>query len=90
VGNDRAGAGARPSRTSPRNAQPLSAREQQVLRLLALGYTNKQIADDLLIGVKSIETYRSRLSKKLGLRTRADFVRYALDSGLLTSKKAAQ
>lgn len=61
----------------------LSPREQEVLRLLALGYTNQQVADQLCLSVKTVETYRARLAEKLGLRSRADIVRYALQRGLL-------
>lgn len=62
----------------------LSAREREVLRLVAQGHTNQQIADRLFLSVKTVETYRARLMTKLGLRTRADLVRYALSTGLLT------
>lgn len=61
---------------------PLSQREREVLDLVAQGYTNQQIADRLGLSVKTVETYRSRLVEKLGLRSRADLVRYALDSGV--------
>lgn len=64
-------------------ASVLSPREREVLDLVAQGYTNQQIADRLGISVKTVETYRSRLVEKLGLRSRADLVRYAFDSGLL-------
>jgi DNA-binding NarL/FixJ family response regulator len=69
---------------SPARAMPLlSRREQQVLELLARGHTRREIAEQLGIGVKSIETYRSRLAHKLGAHTRAELVRYALETGLL-------
>ena len=61
----------------------LSDREQQVLQLLAEGHTNKEIGVKLDLSVKTIETYRARISTKLQLRTRADIVRYALEMGLL-------
>jgi DNA-binding NarL/FixJ family response regulator len=61
----------------------LSSREQEVLKLLAQGYTNKEIGTRLCLSVKTIETYRARLADKLGLRSRADFTRYALEVGLL-------
>jgi two-component system response regulator NreC len=63
-------------------AHALSPREREVLDLVAQGFTNQQMADHLGLSVKTIETYRSRLVEKLGLRSRADLVRYALDSGL--------
>lgn len=66
-----------------RPASLLSPREREVLDLVAQGYTNQQIADRLGLSVKTVETYRSRLVEKLGLRSRADLVRYALDSGLV-------
>jgi two-component system, NarL family, response regulator NreC len=62
----------------------LSERELQVLRLVARGYSSPQIAKQILVGVKTIETYRSRLAQKLGLRTRSDVVRFAVQMGLLT------
>jgi two-component system response regulator NreC len=62
----------------------LSHRELQVLRLVAMGYTSAQIAKQIFVGVKTIETYRSRLSEKLGLRTRSEVVRFAVQMGLLT------
>lgn len=61
----------------------LSQREQQVIQMLAYGHTLKEIASRLNISRKSIETYRARSREKLGLRTRADIVRYALQTGML-------
>ena len=61
----------------------LSAREQDVLRLVALGHTNKEIADQLSLSVKTIETYRARGMEKLGLHSRAALVRFALANDLL-------
>ena len=61
----------------------LSARERQVLVLLAHGHTHAEMAEQLGISVKTVETHRARLSEKLGLKTRADLVRLALDAGLL-------
>lgn len=61
----------------------LSPREQQVLELLARGHTSREIAERIGVGVKTAETYRLRLGEKLGLRTRADVVQYALETGLL-------
>jgi two-component system response regulator NreC len=65
----------------------LSARERQVLTLLAHGYTNKQAAERLGLSMRSVETYRSRMSEKLGFQSRVDLVRYALETGLLKSGK---
>jgi DNA-binding NarL/FixJ family response regulator len=61
----------------------LSAREAEVLSLLARGLTNQETADRLFVSVKTVETHRARLSQKLGLKKRADLVRYALETGLL-------
>jgi two-component system response regulator NreC len=61
----------------------ISRREGQVLRLLAQGYTNAEVAARLRVGVKTIETYRARLSEKLKLKTRAELYRFAVSSGLL-------
>jgi two-component system, NarL family, response regulator NreC len=61
----------------------LSQREQQVLRMLAYGHTLVEIASRLNISRKSIETYRARIREKLDLHTRADIVRYALETGIL-------
>lgn len=65
----------------------LSEREREVLNFVAHGQTNKEIADRLNLSVKSVETYRARLMDKLGLRSRADLVRYAMDGGLLLPRK---
>ena len=65
----------------------LSRREQQVLRLIALGHTNQQVADLLHLSVKTVETYKSRLMAKLDLTGRAALVRYALQRGLLEEQE---
>jgi len=73
------------AKASPkRPANILSERELQVLRLVARGYSSPQIAKQILVGVKTVETYRARLTQKLGLRTRSDVVRFAVQMGLLT------
>jgi len=64
-------------------ADPLSEREREVLRLLALGHTNQEIAQMLYLSVRTAETHRARIMQKLGLATRAELVRHALDRGLL-------
>jgi DNA-binding NarL/FixJ family response regulator len=61
----------------------LSERESQVLRLIAWGYSNKEIGWKLNISVKTVDTYKLRLMEKLNLRSRTDIVRYALRRGLL-------
>ena len=60
-------------------ADPLSEREHEVLRLLALGHTNQEIAKTLYISVRTAETHRAHIMQKLGLASRAELVRYALD-----------
>jgi two-component system response regulator NreC len=62
---------------------PLSDREREVLRLLALGHTNREIAKQLYISVRTVETHRAHMMQKLRLSSRAELVRYALDQGLL-------
>jgi len=77
----------------PRSGRPagalpdaeLSEREEEVLRLIAQGHPVKQIASRLDVGVRTIETYRARAMEKLGLKTRADVVRYAAQRGWLGS-----
>jgi DNA-binding NarL/FixJ family response regulator len=64
----------------------LSAREVEVLRQLALGYNNRQIAETLGLSVKTVETYKARLMDKLGVHGRAGLVRYALTHGLLADQ----
>ena len=64
-------------------ADPLSEREREVLRLLALGHTNQEIAKMLYISVRTAETHRAHVMQKLSLENRAALVRYALDHGLL-------
>lgn len=61
----------------------LSERENEVLKLVALGYTNKQIADELFLSVKTVETHKSKIKEKLNIRSRSDLVRYAIQNGLL-------
>jgi two-component system response regulator NreC len=62
---------------------PLSERESEVLRLLALGHTNQEIAKTLYISVRTAETHRAHIMQKLRISTRAELVRYAIAQGLL-------
>ncbi len=62
---------------------PLSEREREVLRLLALGHTNQEIANQLYISVRTAETHRAHIMQKLGLSSRAELVRFAIGEGLL-------
>src|SRR5271155_3723270 len=64
-------------------APALTDREAAVLKMAGLGFTNKEIASRLDVGVKSVETYKARGLEKLGLRTRAELVRYASAQGWL-------
>jgi two-component system response regulator NreC len=61
----------------------LSEREQEVLKMVALGHTSAEIASQLNLSAKTVETYRARGMEKLGLRTRAALVRFALQEGLM-------
>ena len=65
------------------DADPLSDREREVMRLLALGHTNQEIAKMLFISVRTAETHRAHIMQKLRLTTRAELVAYAIDHGLL-------
>jgi DNA-binding NarL/FixJ family response regulator len=64
----------------------LSEREEQVLRLIAQGFSNKEIASRLDVGIKSVESYKARASQKLGFSGRADIVNYALQKGWLQDR----
>jgi two-component system response regulator NreC len=73
-----------PNGAAPRGSEkPLSAREREALFLTARGHTNREIAHRLGVGIKTAETYKARLMAKLGLRTRAELVRYAIAVGIL-------
>lgn len=61
----------------------LSDREYQVMTLLASGHTNREIAEILFIGVKTVDTHRANLIRKLGLRNNADVTRYAIRHGVI-------
>ena len=63
----------------------LSRREEDVLKLVAQGFSNKQIAGELEVSVKSVETYKARASEKKGLHSRADIVRYGIKQGWLAA-----
>jgi two-component system response regulator NreC len=62
----------------------LSERELEILRLIALGYTNAQVAEELFLSVRTVETHRAHIQQKLGLSDRAELVRYALDRHLVS------
>ena len=67
---------------------PLSDRERDVLRLLALGHTNQEIAKMLYISVRTAETHRAHIMQKLRLQSRAELVRHALEHGLLDESRS--
>lgn len=76
------------NRTTPRpgtqETAALSSRENEVLRLLAAGHTNKDIAETLGVSVKTVETYKARLMAKLNMHSRVDMVKYAARRGWLS------
>jgi two-component system response regulator NreC len=63
--------------------EPLTPRENDVLRLIVLGYTNRQAADELGLSVRTVESHRANLMSKLGLKSRVELVRWAADNGFL-------
>jgi DNA-binding CsgD family transcriptional regulator len=65
----------------------LSDRERDVLKLTAQGYISREIADQLLLSPKTVETYRQRAMEKLGLAHRSDLIRFALRAGILDDFK---
>lgn len=69
------------------NEGRLSNRELQVLRAIARGFTSQEVAQQLKLSTKTVETYRSRIYDKLGLKTRADLVHYAIAVGLLETEE---
>ena len=68
---------------APGPPDDLSQREVDVLRLIALGHTNAEIAEQLFLSVRTVETHRSHIQQKLRLSSRAELVGYALDRGLI-------
>lgn len=77
--------GAKLATAPPEKGRPdaLSDREYDVLRMIALGHTNAEIAAELFLSVRTVETHRSHVQQKLGLSTRAELVRYAIDHDML-------
>lgn len=68
---------------SAETGEALSPRETETLRLIAQGFSNKEIARRIDVSVKSVETYKARAAEKLGLRSRAEIIRYAASHGWL-------
>ena len=69
----------------PARTDNLTPRELGVLRLIALGHTNNEIATQLVLSVRTVESHRARIQSKLGRSSRAELVRYALDHRLLAA-----
>jgi two-component system response regulator NreC len=69
---------------SPGPPDDLTERETEILRLIALGHTNSEIAAQLYLSVRTVESHRSHIQQKIGLTSRAQLVHYALEHGLLT------
>lgn len=67
----------------------LSDRETEVLQLIALGHTNTEVAEQLYLSVRTVESHRAHIQQKLRLSTRAELVRYALEHGLLDTSNGA-
>jgi two-component system response regulator NreC len=75
--------GARLAAEPAGTGQPLSERELEILRMIALGHTNTEIADKLFLSVRTVESHRAHIQQKLRLAKRSELVRYALERGLL-------
>ncbi len=73
----------KPSKVLRETLEPLTPRETEVLKLIVLGYTNRQVGEELNISVRTVEGHRSNLSDKLGVKSRVELVRYARDRGLI-------
>jgi two-component system, NarL family, response regulator NreC len=80
--------GARLAAEPAEATQDLSYREREVLRLIALGYTNIELAEELQISVRTVESHRAHIQQKLHLSKRSEMVRYALDRGMLDGTDA--
>lgn len=63
--------------------KPLSEQEKRVLSLIALGHSNAEIAETLVVSIRTVETYKYRIMEKLNTRKRADLVKYAIEQGLV-------
>jgi two-component system response regulator NreC len=76
-------------RQAPRDHRSLSNREREVLRAIAQGFTSQEIAREMSLSAKTIDTYRARIYNKLGMHSRSDLVQYALATGLLADTESA-
>jgi two-component system response regulator NreC len=81
--------GARLAAEPPEAPDDLSDRELEILRFIALGHTNGEIAEQLLISVRTVESHRSHIQQKLHLAKRSELVRYALERGMLDAEQGA-
>ena len=81
--------GARLAAEPPEAPDDLSDRELEILRFIALGHTNGEIAEQLLISVRTVESHRSHIQQKLHLAKRSELVRYALERGMLDTEQGA-
>ncbi len=70
--------------TDPNSLETLSSREQEILRLVAEGKTSREIAERLCISPKTVDTYRSRLMRKIGVENLAALVKFAIQNGLIS------
>jgi two-component system, NarL family, response regulator NreC len=75
--------GARLAGEDGHRGEELSEREREVLRLIALGHTNAEVADQLYISIRTVESHRAHIQQKLSLTSRAELVRYALEHGMV-------
>ena len=82
--------GARLAAEPPEAPDDLSDRELEILRFIALGHTNGEIAEQLLISVRTVESHRSHIQQKLHLSKRSELVRYALERGMLDAGQGAR
>jgi two-component system, NarL family, response regulator NreC len=73
----------------PPNLDDLTPREQEVLRLLALGHTNREVAELLHVSVRTAEFHRASIQRKLGVSTRSALVRFAIANGPLARERRA-
>jgi len=79
--------GGQVAQLGPDPIEALSERERQLLRLLALGHTNREIGEKLYLSVRAVEVNRAKLLEKLGLRTRPELVRFAIANGLVDGRR---
>ena len=79
--------GARLAATASVTPPELTGRELEVLRLIARGQTNREVAERLFLSVRTVETHRARLQRKLGVSRRSDLVEYALEHGLVEASE---